>query len=99
MGRSGNSSLLVHITLELSKRLVRVPVFFCIFSLNIKRVPGCEGLWELRERYGNTQIRLFFFQAGPNILAIIHGYVKKTKKIPMHVLKQAVQKMKEYKKE
>jgi len=66
---------------------------------HIKRVPGCEGLWELRERYGNTQIRLFFFQAGPNILAIIHGYVKKTRKIPVHVLKQAVQKMKEYKKE
>lgn len=64
---------------------------------HVKRVPGYEGLWELREQLGNTQVRLFFFQSEPGVLAIVHGYIKKTKKAPPHVLKLAAQKMHEYK--
>ena len=63
---------------------------------HVKRVPGHEGLWELREQLGNTRVRLFFFQAGPGLLAIVHGHAKKTKKAPPGVLKVAVRKMQEY---
>lgn len=63
---------------------------------HVKRVPGHEGLWELREQYGNTRVRLFFFQAGPDLLALVHGYVKKTKKAPSNVLRTAARKMDEY---
>jgi len=63
---------------------------------HVKRVPGYEGLWELREQLGNTRVRLFFFQAGPGLLAVVHGYVKKTKKAPQGVLKTAARRMQEY---
>jgi phage-related protein len=62
----------------------------------VKRVSGSKKLWELRERYHNTLIRLFFFQYKPDTLVMINGYVKKSNKVPAHILKQTVQKMKEY---
>lgn len=63
---------------------------------HVKRVSGTEGLWELREQHGRIRVRLFFFQAGKDRLAVVHGYVKKTGKTPSDVLKVAVRKMKEY---
>lgn len=63
---------------------------------HVRRVSGCQGLWELREQLGNTRVRLFFFQAGPGVLAIVHAYVKKTKKAPPRVLEVAAQRMREY---
>jgi phage-related protein len=63
---------------------------------HVRHVSGCEGLWELRERLGNTRVRLFFFQAKPGVLVIVHGYIKKTKKAPPRILETAVRKMREY---
>ncbi len=62
----------------------------------VERIPDQEGLCVLRERYSKIQIRLFFFQAKPGQLAMVDGYIKKTRKIPLHVLKHAVQAMKTY---
>jgi hypothetical protein len=42
------------------------------------------------------QIRLFFFQAKPGQLAMVDGYIKKTRKIPLYVLRHAIQAMKTY---
>lgn len=63
---------------------------------HVRRVSGYEGLWELREQLGNTRVRLFFFQSEADSLAIVHGYIKKTKKTPSRVLKIAARKMREY---
>lgn len=63
---------------------------------HVRRVSGYEGLWELREQLSNTRVRLFFFQSGPDTLAVIHGYIKKTKRTPSRVLEVAARKMREY---
>jgi phage-related protein len=60
----------------------------------VERLP--DELCVLRERYSNVQIRLFFFQVEPGQLAMVDGYIKKTRKIPLHVLKRAVLTMKIY---
>jgi hypothetical protein len=60
----------------------------------VERLP--DDLCVLRERYSNVQIRLFFFQVEPGQLARVDGYIKKARKIPLHVLKRAVLTMKTY---
>jgi phage-related protein len=60
----------------------------------VERLP--DDLCALRERYSNVQIRLFFFQVKPGQLAMVDGYIKKTRKTPLRVLKRAVLTMKTY---
>lgn len=62
----------------------------------ICKISGYEGLWEIRIRLRNkTQVRILFFEHGLD-LVILHGFVKKTQKIPKRELKSAKERMQEY---
>lgn len=63
---------------------------------HVRHVTSHEGLWELRERLKNLNVRLFFFQAGPDMLAIVHGFVKKSPKTPQRELSLALKRKEEY---
>lgn len=64
---------------------------------HVKTVEGRKGLWELREQLGNQRVRLFFFQNSPQMLVMVHGIVKKSRKTPPRELATAERKMKECK--
>ena len=63
---------------------------------HVRRVSGYAGLWELREGLGNVKVRVFFFQAAPNVLVAVHGFVKKSRKTPRRELSLASKKKSEY---
>ncbi|PIQ72422.1 hypothetical protein COY13_02790 [Candidatus Roizmanbacteria bacterium CG_4_10_14_0_2_um_filter_36_35] len=53
------------------------------------------NLYELRVKT-SVQIRLFFAYVPPNIFLILHGFIKKTNKIPLKELKIAINRKKEF---
>lgn len=59
------------------------------------RGPNCkhlkDGIYELRPRVGNNQVRiLYFFVVGEKIV-LTHGFVKKTQKTPQKEIRKAFQ--------
>ncbi len=61
----------------------------------VKKLSGFSNLYELRVK-ANVQIRLFFGFISPNIFLIVHGFIKKTNKIPLNEIKTAVNRLKEF---
>ena len=65
----------------------------------VKKIAGKEykGLWELRVRFGSEYIRIIYFLHIKNTFVLLHGFKKKTNKIPKRELEIAKNRMIEYK--
>lgn len=61
----------------------------------IKKLSGFSNLYELRIKT-RVQIRLFFSFVPPHSFLILHGFIKKTNKTPLHEIKTAVNRQKEF---
>jgi phage-related protein len=56
-----------------------------------------KGLWELRIKFASDISRIFYFMPIKDRFVLLHGFVKKTDKIPDNELKMAKKYMEEYK--
>lgn len=61
----------------------------------IKKVNKNPPIYELRIR-SKIEIRLLFFPSGNNNFIIVHGFVKKTNKLPKQELLLAIKRCKEF---
>ncbi len=62
----------------------------------VERLSGGEGLWALRVPFGGQAFRFLFFKHG-NVIVVVHGFSKKSAKIPLKELHTAIERMKDYK--
>ena len=60
-----------------------------------KKIKGVKNLFELRIKGKNIIIRLFYCYKKNKIIIILHGFIKKTQKIPVKELKTAIKRKKE----
>ena len=70
---------------------------FGIGSLS-KKIEGVPNLFELRIRGKDNIVRLFYCFQKNRIIIVLHGFVKKTQKIPRRELELAIQRKKEIEK-
>jgi phage-related protein len=49
-----------------------------------------QGLWELRIQQGSDVSRIFYFLPVGNTFILLHGFLKKTQKIPPQELETAL---------
>ncbi|OGK23883.1 hypothetical protein A2954_07295 [Candidatus Roizmanbacteria bacterium RIFCSPLOWO2_01_FULL_37_12] len=61
----------------------------------VKKISGTFNLYELRIKT-SVQIRLFFRLIKPDKLLIVHGFIKKTNKIPVKEMELAINRKKEF---
>lgn len=57
-------------------------------------VTGRKGLWEVRTSLTNGRITRVFFCAYEGEMILLHGFIKKTQKAPVHELDIAERRMK-----
>lgn len=65
-----------------------------------KKLSGSDGIWEIRTRYQNKQIRLLaFWDKTDDVETLVictHGFIKKTAKTPKQEIIKAEKMKKEY---
>lgn len=76
-------------------RLLKQYGLSLLSTSKIKKITGSPNLYELRIKT-SVQIRLFFVFVSPNIFLIVHGFVKKTNKIPAKEINLALGRIKEF---
>lgn len=62
----------------------------------VKKVRGDNCIWELRVRLGTDSYRLLFCLIGEDETILLHGFTKKTEKIPSRNLDIAINRRKEF---
>ena len=60
-----------------------------------KKIKGIKNLFELRVKGKNIIIRLFYCYKKNKIIIVLHGFIKKTQKIPLKKLELAIKRKKE----
>jgi len=65
----------------------------------VKSIKGDEykGIWELRIKFASDISRIFYFVPVGDTFVLLHGFVKKTDKIPKREIEIAKQYMEDYK--
>jgi phage-related protein len=76
--------------LEAIELLERIPETY------LKYVDKEEGLYEIRIQWGSNIWRLFCFFSSNNSVALLHGFSKKTQKVPRKEISKAAQLKKQY---
>ncbi|MBN1931810.1 MAG: type II toxin-antitoxin system RelE/ParE family toxin [Desulfobacterales bacterium] len=76
--------------LKLIEELPSVP------SNYLKKLVNTHGIWEIRVAAGNNIFRLLGFFDGPKLIVLNHAFQKKTQKTPLHVIKIAEDRKKDY---
>jgi phage-related protein len=76
--------------IEAIETLERVPENY------LKSLKGTQGLYEARIQLGTDIWRVFCFFDEHNLVILLTGFQKKTRKTPVHELKKALRLMKEY---
>ena len=61
----------------------------------VKKLANSPDLYELRVK-STIQIRFLFVFIKPNIFLFLHGFIKKTNKIPSKEIKIAISRLKEF---
>ena len=56
--------------------------------------PFGNGLWEVRSNLGDGRIARVLFCVGHSRMLLLHGFVKKSRKIPLRDLQLALRRMK-----
>lgn len=59
-------------------------------------IKGCKKLRELRIVFGSNQVRIIYFLHIENTFILLHGFKKKTNKIPRKEVEIAIRRMEEY---
>lgn len=62
----------------------------------LKKLPGTEGLWEIRVTYRGDAFRLLCFLDGPNVVVLLTGFAKKTNVTPLLEIQVARQRRRDY---
>ncbi|MDD5703212.1 MAG: type II toxin-antitoxin system RelE/ParE family toxin [Dehalococcoidales bacterium] len=66
-------------------------------NLGMPYAEHVEGeLWELRARLSNNRYRIIYFLNTGQVFIMLHGFVKKTQKIPKSEIKIANKRLREY---
>jgi len=60
-----------------------------------KKIEGIDNLFELRIRGRNNIVRLFYCYLRGRVIIVLHGFIKKSHKIPLKELEIAKQRKKE----
>ena len=55
-----------------------------------------EDLWELRVRFANNRYRIIYFLNTGQKFILLHGFIKKTQKMPKKEIKVAKQRLADY---
>lgn len=61
-----------------------------------KKLPGTDGIWEVRIKEGGESIRLLGFWHDQKFIVLVHAFKKKTKKIRRADIRLAESRKKEY---
>ena len=80
----------IDFVLELIRTIERVPIKF------FKYLEGTDGLYEVRVRSGNKQIRIISFLDEGNLVVLINSFIKKSMKTPKKEIDIAERLKKEY---
>ena len=59
-------------------------------------IDSYKGLRELRIRFSLKRIRIIYFLYVRNTFVLLHGFIKKTKRLPRRELEIAYERMKDY---
>jgi len=59
-------------------------------------IEGYKGLRELRIRFSSKRIRVIYFLYIKNTFVLLHGFIKKTQRLPKKELEIALNRMKDY---
>jgi len=62
----------------------------------LKHISGTNGLYEIRVEYAGNIYRIFCFFDKENVVVLLHGFQKKTGKIPRREIERAERLRKEY---
>lgn len=62
----------------------------------LKHISGTNGLYEIRAEYAGNIYRIFCFFDKGNVVVLLHGFQKKTGKIPRREIERAERLRKEY---
>lgn len=73
--------------LAVFKRLEQNP--FSLGSMS-KKIEGAKNLFELRIKGKNKNVRIFYCFKKNRMIILLHGFVKKSQKIPSRELKLAI---------
>ena len=65
-------------------------------SSDIGGYKGLSGLRELRIRFSSSNIRIFYFLHIKNTFILLHGFRKKTQRLPKKELEIAIARMNDY---
>ncbi|MBT9172938.1 MAG: hypothetical protein DDT21_01326 [Syntrophomonadaceae bacterium] len=63
----------------------------------LEKIAGTKDLWELRIKHSSDAYRILFFSNLQGEFVLLHGFVKKTAKLPPTELKFALSRLKEFK--
>lgn len=68
-------------------------------ELYVKPINGKEnkGLYELRIKFSNDIVRIFYFTHYHNKYVLLHGFIKKTMRTPVNEIERARKYMEDYK--
>lgn len=58
---------------------------------------GSKGLYELRIKFSNDIVRIFYFTYYQNKYVMLHGFIKKTRRTPKQEIDRAITYMEDYK--
>jgi phage-related protein len=61
-----------------------------------KKLPGTDGLWEVRARFGGIAMRLIGFFDGPHLVVLVSAFSKKTRRTPPTEIQVAHARKQEY---
>ena len=59
-------------------------------------IEGCKGLRELRIKFSSSNIRIIYFLHVKNTFVLLHGFRKKTQRLPRKELEIAIVRMEDY---
>jgi phage-related protein len=76
--------------LRLVEELERVPEQY------LKKLTGLEDLWEIRAQHGGDTFRLMGFFDGPDLMILVSGFAKKSRKTPTQELMRATERKRDY---
>lgn len=80
----------IDFVLDLIRHVERVPVRF------LKYLEGTDGLYEIRVKIMNNNLRIFCFFDEGNIIILINGFTKKQSRTPKSDLEKGRKLKKEY---
>ncbi len=80
-------------TFDLIEEHERVPEIY------LKHLESTDGLYEIRVRHGNSEIRIFCFFDKDQLVVLANGFYKKSQKTPKKEIEKALIIKKEYESE